>query len=542
MEKRLLISITLSFLVLYAWSALIPRPQKPGVPATRPQQFETNTKDGIETSRSRADLGDPFVEPTPPSLLSETTAETYHTLENDYLKIDISSRGAAVINILIKSYNEILPLDQIFGLEGFSSKNFQLSATESRKAVYTFKDNNYKIDKSFQIAPDDYTINISYVITNLAEMSKNINMRITPFILDMSKLDVNNKKISRDRALFEYVFNTDKKAYRKNNAFKFNGKDERIISENIKWAGFRNRYYTAIVKPLFESKSLSVNTLSDQQLKTSLKTEDLVLSSGEQVVLSAFIYAGPEDANKLKNYAMGLEEIKRFYRLTLFDAIAKIIYEILHWLHRIIPNWGVAIILISIIIYGSMYPLTLRSMISMKKMQAVQPKIAALKTKYKDNPQKMNKELMSIYKENKINPLGGCVPILFQMPVFIGLYQVLWRDVSFKGADFLWIKDLSEPDKLFSLPANIPFIGSYFNLLPVLMIGIMFVQTRLQAKNMVITDPSQQAQQKMMSTIMPFFMGFIFYHFASGLTLYFTMFYIFSTASQWYISKKPKEA
>lgn len=539
MEKRLLISITLSFLVLYAWSALTPRPQKAVPPAKHPQQIE-NKEDRVELNRPRADFGDQFVETELAAL--PVIPEQYDILENEYLKIDISLRGASVHNVLIKSHNETLPLDQVFGMDGFSNKNFQLLSRERYKAVYTFKDSNYKIDKIFQIKPDDYVITIDYVITNLTEMSKNINMRTTPLILDMSKLNINNKEIGRDRSLFEYVINTDKKVHRKNNAFKFNGKDEKVISENIKWVGFRNRYYTAIVNPLFESKSLSLDALSDQQLKASLKTEDFVLSPKGQVVLSAFIYAGPEDANKLKGYAMGFEEIKRFYKLTLFDAIAKIIYEILHWLYRIIPNWGVAIILISIIIYGSMYPLTLRSMTSMKKMQAVQPKIMALKAKYKDNTQKMNKELMDIYKENKINPLGGCIPVLFQMPVFIGLYQVLWRDVSFKGADFLWIKDLSEPDKLFSLPAHIPFIGNYFNLLPVLMMGIMFVQTRLQAKNMVVTDPAQQAQQKMMSTIMPFFMGFIFYHFASGLTLYFTMFYLFSTASQWHISRKPKEA
>ncbi|NCU33368.1 MAG: membrane protein insertase YidC [Candidatus Moranbacteria bacterium] len=210
----------------------------------------------------------------------------------------------------------------------------------------------------------------------------------------------------------------------------------------------------------------------------------------------------------------------------------------LHWIYRIVPNWGLAIIIISVLVYGSMYPLTLRSMMSMKKMQAVQPKIMALKTKYKDNPQKMNKELMQIYKENKINPLGGCIPILFQMPVFIGLYQVLWRDVSFKGANFLWIQDLSRPDRLFELPVSLPIVGNEFNLLPVLMMGIMFVQTKLQAKNMTITDPAQQSQQKIMGMIMPFFLGFIFYNFASGLTLYFTMFYTFSTISQWYISRQ----
>jgi YidC/Oxa1 family membrane protein insertase len=126
------------------------------------------------------------------------------------------------------------------------------------------------------------------------------------------------------------------------------------------------------------------------------------------------------------------------------------------------------------------------------------------------------------------------------MPVFIGLYQVLWRSVSFKGAKFLWIKDLSEPDRLFLLPFNIPFLGNEFNVLPFVMMGVMFIQQKLSSKNMVVVDPSQAAQQKMMATIMPVFLGVIFYKFASGLTLYFTMFYCFSTFTQWKLSKDIK--
>jgi len=149
---------------------------------------------------------------------------------------------------------------------------------------------------------------------------------------------------------------------------------------------------------------------------------------------------------------------------------------------------------------------------------------------------------MGLYKEHKVNPLGGCLPMLLQMPVFIGLYQVLWRSVSFKGADFLWIKDLSQPDRLFIMPFKIPFLGNEFNLLPLIMMVVMFAQQKLSTKNIVITDPSQAAQQKMMTTIMPIFIGVIFYKFASGLTLYFTMFYMFSTFTQWKMSKVKKAA
>jgi len=170
-------------------------------------------------------------------------------------------------------------------------------------------------------------------------------------------------------------------------------------------------------------------------------------------------------------------------------------------------------------------------------MQGLQPKMTEIREKHKNNPQKMNQEIMELYKKHNVNPFGGCLPMLLQMPIFIGLYQVLWRSVEFKGAEFLWIKDLSAPDRLFLFPFNLPIIGNEFNLLPIIMIFVMFIQQKLSSKNMAISDPQQLAQQKMMMFFFPLFLGFIFYKFASGLTLYFTMFYLFSTYTQWKISR-----
>ena len=130
--------------------------------------------------------------------------------------------------------------------------------------------------------------------------------------------------------------------------------------------------------------------------------------------------------------------------------------------------------------------------------------------------------------------------MFLQLPVFIGLYQVLWRSVEFKGASFLWIKDLAEPDRLIVLKNALPLIGTDINILPLFMMVIMFVQQKLSAKNMVVSDPMQAQQQKMMQTIFPIFLGVIFYKFSSGLTLYFTMFYILSAFTQWKLAQKPQ--
>ena len=173
----------------------------------------------------------------------------------------------------------------------------------------------------------------------------------------------------------------------------------------------------------------------------------------------------------------------------------------------------------------------------MKRMQAIQPKMAELKEKHKNNPQKLNQEMMEFYKKNNINPLAGCLPMFIQMPIFIGLYQVLWRSVSLKGAKFLWIKDLSEPDRIYVFSQKLPIIGNELNVLPVLMIIVMIIQQRITAKNMVVTDPSQIAQQKMMAYMFPVMLFIFFYKLASGLTLYFTVLYIMMTLAQLQMSK-----
>ncbi|MBN2373293.1 membrane protein insertase YidC, partial [bacterium] len=179
-------------------------------------------------------------------------------------------------------------------------------------------------------------------------------------------------------------------------------------------------------------------------------------------------------------------------------------------------NWGAALIVLAALINIVLYPLTTKRYLeSARNMQALQPKINELKEKYKDDPKKMNQAMLDLYKEHKINPLGGCLPLLLQMPIFIALYRTLIVSIELKGAQFLWMKDLAVPDRLFKMPLPPPF--DYFNLLPILMAGAMF----LQQKNTQKAAPKQadKTQQQMM-VMMPLIFGVIFYNFASGLVLY----------------------
>ena len=295
-----------------------------------------------------------------------------------------------------------------------------------------------------------------------------------------------------------------------------------------------------MVRPEFQVVAYHIEPIDEHQLSIAVSPGDYKVATGDTQSFDFTIYMGPQDLELLKNLDGNIKPIMAFSGFGFLDFIEKFIYHMLLFIHKIIPNWGVCIILVSLLIYGATYPLTLKSMLSMRKMQELQPKMAELREKYKNNPQKLNAEVVELYKVNKINPLSGCLPMLLQMPVFIGLYQVLWRTYHFQGASFLWIRDLSQPDKLFIFPANLPVIGNEFNLLPLLMMVVMFFQQRLSSQNMVVTDEAQAMQQKMMKWFFPVFIGFIFYRFASGLTLYFTVFYLLSTLTQYKMSKLNK--
>jgi len=153
----------------------------------------------------------------------------------------------------------------------------------------------------------------------------------------------------------------------------------------------------------------------------------------------------------------------------------------------------------------------------MKEMQVLQPKVEELRKLYKDNPQRMNKEVLELYREHKVNPFGGCLPLLLQMPIFFALYQALLRSAALKGAKFLWIKDLSEPDRLWLIPFSLPILGNEVNILPILMTIGMFIQQKISPQS---ASSASSEQQKMMVVLMPLLFGIIFYHMPAGLVLY----------------------
>ena len=225
---------------------------------------------------------------------------------------------------------------------------------------------------------------------------------------------------------------------------------------DLKFLSLRDRYFCAIIEPETDNNSAYINKLSNQDFDLGLSGKEITLNPGQKISEKYRIYLGPQQLGLINTVNPNWSSV--IYYGT-FDFISQILLQLLEFLHKLVHSWGWAIVLLSLIVYFALYPLTLKQMRSMKEMQALQPHIEELRKLYKDNPQRLNKEIMELYREHKVNPLGGCLPLVLQMPIFFALYQALMRSIALKGSGFLWIKDLSEPDRLFLLPTSLPVLG-----------------------------------------------------------------------------------
>lgn len=531
MEKRTTLALILSFVILVIWSWLFPPPK--ANPTKRTQTIES--KEFVENLQS---LEKPVFEPNSPAPALEAAEGVYELLETDKIALSISNQGAAISNAKIKQFDHAMPINFLMTLDSFEKASFVVTQKTSNFLEYQYNSKDFSITKSYKALNDGYSFIHAVQITNNGEMSKKTDLKTNVFSVDGSRMDNTSKLTS---TLWEYSFFSNNFVYRKRSHPKFTHKFLLNETKDIGWIGFRDQYYCAIFKPLYDATAFGVNPANEQLLNVSMAKEEVGIAPGQTLSLQTMLYFGPQNSSILKSYKEKFEDIidfriGNFFDVMAFgltDVIAKIMLAYLNLIHKLLPNWGLCIVIFALTIFGVTYPLTRASMVAMKKMQIIQPKIAKLREQYKNNPQKMNEELVGLYKKHKANPFGGCLPIFFQMPIFVSLYQLLWRSYIFKGADFLWINDLSEPDRLFKMPFSLPFLGEYFNLLPILYAVLMFVQQKITAKAAIYTDPQQAEMQKMMTTIMPFMLGFLFYNFASGLCLYFTVYFALSTLAQW---------
>jgi YidC/Oxa1 family membrane protein insertase len=319
------------------------------------------------------------------------------------------------------------------------------------------------------------------------------------------------------------------------NAEKFHKQDFSDIEKNkavpVKaaddgWVGMIQHYFATAWLPLGTAK----REFYSKKVAEDLYSAGVIVAAGSvapgaSTTLASKLYVGPQDQDRLKELAPGLELVVDYGWLTI---IAQPMFWLLKWLHTMLGNWGLAIIALTVIIKGAFFPLSAASYKSMARMKKVTPRLTQIRERYGNDRMKMNQAMMELYKEEKINPLGGCFPILIQIPVFIALYWTLLATVEMRHAPFYgWITDLSAPDTLFG---TLPGLDMPVGLLPIIMAVSMFIQTKMNP------TPPDPIQAKMMM-IMPVVFSVFFFFFPSGLVLYWVVNNVLSIAQQWQITR-----
>jgi YidC/Oxa1 family membrane protein insertase len=312
-------------------------------------------------------------------------------------------------------------------------------------------------------------------------------------------------------------------------------KGPKSFEKSIFWSGFEDKYF--LNAAIAENGSIAAVQVRQNSgfVENIISSPRLSIPPGGSATVSYRLFFGPKELDILKAQGSRLEEVIDF---GWFSAIAKPLLYALKFFYKYVQNYGVAIIIITVILKVLFYPLTNKSYKSMKEMQKLQPKMEALKEKFKNDRDAMNKAVMELYKTHKVNPMGGCLPMVIQIPVFFALYKALMFSIELRHAPFmLWINDLSAPDALFgTLPTGLPLLGGFpIGPLPLLMGATMVIQQKMTPSNM---DPTQA---KMMMAL-PFIFTFMFLNFPSGLVLYWLVNNILTIAQQAYINKTLKES
>lgn len=397
-------------------------------------------------------------------------------------------------------------------------KTYELAPGQDQLVVdLKFSENGVNYIKRFTLKRGLYDVQVTYLIDN--ESGKPWNGNLFAQLKRDASSDPSSSTATGTATYLGAALWTSAEPYKK---VSMKDIDKGQLKETVEggWVAWLQHYFVTAWIPLKGDNNV-VQTRKDNQGNyiIGFTGPTLTVEPGKTAETSATLYAGPKSQGVLKELSPGLE-LTVDYGILWF--IAQPIFWLLQHIHSIVGNWGWSIIFLTMLIKGIFFPLSAASYKSMARMRAVAPKLAALKEQFGDDRQKMSQAMMELYKKEKINPLGGCLPILVQMPVFLSLYWVLLESVEMRQAPFmLWITDLSIKDPFF--------------ILPIIMGATMFIQQRL---NPTPPDPMQAKVMKLMPIIFTFF----FLWFPAGLVLYWVVNNCLSIAQQWYITRKVEAA
>jgi YidC/Oxa1 family membrane protein insertase len=580
MEKRAIYAILLTFLVIVAWSLIQSKffPQTPSKPL--PQEVrkeEVSPEEKVSGKKTEIEESKPLREgktPVKPKLVPQEEI----SVETQNYSAVFTSGDARLKHFRLKRYKDraeespfaiklIQFVDEVIGKKAEGSrkpepldlvntrenKNLPLGLTfsgaklpveenwevdknqlrlvqDSEKGEITFSkslENGLRILKRFRFTSDQYVVNLEVEVQNnsLKEVTTQLGLEWIGEI-ELAKLA---KEDNKDYGL-KYAFLRDEKVEKK----EFGGggtsgcvpgcESKKTTVEpfettergNIKWFSFGGEYFSALlIPPPSKEITVSVKGSEKEPLKADIVPSPVSIPPREKVNIAYQVYLGPKDEDRLRALGVGAEKLVDF---GFFTIVAKPLLWFIRLTHRITENYGIDIIIISILIKIIFLPLTQISFKSMKEMQKVGPEMNRLKEQYKNDKARLQQEIMLLYKRRKINPMSGCLPMLIQIPVFIALYNALQNGIEMRHAPFfLWITDLAAKDPIY--------------VTPIIMGATMFIQQKM-------TPTAGDPAQAKMFLLMPVMFTFLFLSFPSGLVLYWLINNVLSIAHQYYLNKK----
>jgi YidC/Oxa1 family membrane protein insertase len=538
MEKRVILALGLSLLILIGFQLVMSKyypvrnaanvPKKEMVEETAPVQKEEPVV--ISPTINRQILANE----REAIFQNNIYTATFTDIGAGIKKITLNQNPKAGLNISYDILDIKDPAASLFlflsDKTGAELNNAKYDVRKSEdEVVFTHNFNNeLVVEKRYRFSNSLYRIELEIIFKNLkgADITKSYSL-ISVVHLPSPSIDERSLEISA---------NIDGKVVKD----KKSGKAHELQrSGNLSWIMLKGKYFSVITRPASNCTGYTLQQDAIGKLAAGLNMQPFVIPSNSSIKQDYGVYLGPTDIGLLKTANIGAEGA-----LTsgFLGSIGQLLMNVLKFFYMVTRNWGVAIILLAIFINIVLYPLTRKSYKSMHEMQVLQPKIEKLRKEHKGNPQKLQKEIMELYKKYKVNPMGGCLPLLLQMPIFFALYQGLINFVELKGSGFLWIRDLSLPENI-KMPFTLPLVSNNLNILPIFMIVAMFFQQRLSNKLTAMTQTDEQRQQqKIMTVMMTIMFGFIFYNMPSGFVLYWLASTVVMTLIQYMFMRKPKQA
>jgi YidC/Oxa1 family membrane protein insertase len=459
-----------------------------------------------------------------------------------------TSRSAYSLGFLsTQNYN--VETDQLLFEPLFDDTEIDVSSGESVELAYRYAlDDGPAIEFRYTFYADQYTYELDVNLVDVDEVISGTNVDFAW----KAPLNLTERDVAQDAshtAAYIHAGGVLEK-------FQLDevGRNEQRINGTIDWVSTRTRFFGQYIKPLSGSNAATMSGELDGEPDDpgTLHHYQVSVQSGitGNPTLSYELYAGPlryHDLREFHDTAYDVVEIG--YALIRWFADPLVRFAIIPFFafgSMFISNYGILIILFGVVVKLLLFPLTQKSFKSMAAMRELQPQMKEIQEKYKDDPQKQQKETIALYRKAKVNPLGGCLPMLLQFPILITMFFFFQNSMLIRQESFLWAQDLSAPDYILNLPFSIPFLGDQLAGFVLLMSAAMFLQTKISGGMSGGAAPSGGPNMKIFTYILPVMLLFIFNNFASGLSLYYLVYNVLSIAQQAYINKtiaknKPEE-